>query len=304
MYSKYTRLTKTIYESIHSLQKMPDNQPTNVEKHSSARGRIRGACFPPEVELTLFTKYFENKFPTWNSSMPACKWSGIRCTDPTMPDAVTEIDWGFGDLQGIPQWGHVPLSVRFISVFANELEGEVPLSLLPRALDELDLASNRFSGTLDLENMPPEMREVNFGANRFEGTLDLSTLPANLSEFYAYKNFFVGSPNLTALPQSIKRLDLSDNLFSGSIDLSRLPHNFLVLHLQSNHLERATGLDLLPPTLEELNLENNVELCGEYDKTLLPVSLLFETLETNLISVKGGYTHYWQKSLPIVGDFQ
>ena len=94
---------------------MSDDQLTHVNKCSSARGKIRGACFPPEIELALFTKYLKNTDFTWNSHVPACKWSGIRCTDLTMSDAVTDLDWGFRNLQGTPQWGHIPSSVRRIN---------------------------------------------------------------------------------------------------------------------------------------------------------------------------------------------
>ena len=62
-------------------------------------------------------------------------------------------------------------------------------------------------------------------------------------------------------------------MFTGSLNLQRLPQSLEMLYCSDNTFEGEVRFDNLPTHMQRLCLENNIQLHGVLDKTLLPKTL-------------------------------
>ena len=271
----------------HRMTQCPGSKhPKCSQSYNARRGKVSSSLLPPEIELSRFVADFKNTDPSWSSSTPACKWSGIICLDSTRPEEVTNMEWHQYSLRGTPNWKYIPHSVLDLNMFENFLTGELPLDVLPLELKFLYLGSNQLNGSLPTQDLPSSLIEAYLWGNSFSSTLDLSILPITLTEFSVAHNKFFGSLNLTTLPRSMTELQLENNAFTGSIDLGSLPPSMNDLNININRIEHVSGLNSLPLTLRELNVTNNNVLTGEFDKVLFPPLLNFVFDETLLKEIE------------------
>ena len=251
-----------------------DVRSTSAQSFSSSRrGKVSRASFPPEIELFRFIEGLTNTDPTWNASTPACKWSGIRCCDPTRPQDVTDIVWQRLELCGTPNWKYLPESVLFLNLFRNALTGNLPLNVLPRNLGILCCGENELNGAFEVEHMPDLMVQAYLFINNLCGTLDLSLFPSSLENLSLSQNHLFGPLDFSLLATNLIELNLSINKFTGTIDLGHLPSSLVSLYLDNNRFVSIKGLNSLPEAMVVLHLAYNEDLKGEFRISSLPLSL-------------------------------
>ncbi|KAK4857833.1 hypothetical protein QYF36_006936 [Acer negundo] len=134
---------------------------------------------------------------------------------------ISEIDFAYNYLKGsIPlEWASMQL--KYISVFANRLSGNIPSHLGKiTSLTYLDLDQNQFSGMI-----PPELgklvnlKTLRLSSNRFSGILPLELAELkNLTNFRINDNNFTGSiPEYISSWSGLSRLEIQGSGLKGPI---------------------------------------------------------------------------------------
>lgn len=186
--------------------------------------------------------------------------------------------------------GEIPLNnecvlyeLKYLLVWCNQLEGQVPIALLNSTkLEWLDLGSNRFRGELPSKIVSnwPNLQYLYLSSNGFvghDGNTNLEPFFAslmNLSNLQVLEldgNFLGGKlPHIVGdLPTSLIQLHLEDNLIYGPIpsEISKLV-SLTLLNLSSNKLNGSIPPNLsLMRKLERVFLANN-SLSGEIPSTI------------------------------------
>ena len=233
----------------------------------------------------------------WLTDAPISDWAGVSASNIVNGDALGEC------------------VVRSLSLYGNQLSGEIPAELLANLanLSSLNLSGNQLSGEIpaELGNLP-HLAFLNLNGNQLSGEipaelanltnlhrLDLSdtqlngTIPAelanlaNLSSLDLSDNQLNGTiPAELANLTNLQRLDLSDNQLNGTIpaELGNLL-NLEYLKLQDNQLNGTIPIELGNlPNLKQLYLNGN-QLNGEIPAELgnLP-NLIILDLSGNQLS--------------------
>ena len=233
----------------------------------------------------------------WLTDAPISDWAGVSASNIVNGDALGEC------------------VVRSLSLYGNQLSGEIPAELLANLanLSSLNLSGNQLSGEIpaELGNLP-HLAFLNLNGNQLSGEipaelanltnlhrLDLSdtqlngTIPAelanlaNLSSLDLSDNQLNGTiPAELANLTNLQRLDLSDTQLSGTIpaELGNLL-NLEYLKLQDNQLNGTIPIELGNlPNLKQLYLNGN-QLNGEIPAELgnLP-NLIILDLSGNQLS--------------------
>ena len=172
---------------------------TADESQSSRRvpSKVTGSLLPQEYDLSRFIGGIENPLGSWNSDVPACDWTGIRCDE---QKAVTGIYWLARDLKGVLNWQYIPSTI-----------------------EDFFAAGNQFSGHLPFEVLPSTLRNFCAGRNELTGTPNFCTL-SGLYGITINDNLFTGHVDFDLLPVSLKKLFAQFNAgLEGTLDLNRGP---------------------------------------------------------------------------------
>jgi Leucine-rich repeat (LRR) protein len=230
---------------------------------------------------------------SWNLYLPVNTWHGIGFN---REGKIERIDLSRNGLKGfLPDvfkndTAEVLSALRYLSLFDNEIGGEIPVSLSAlRALEYLDLGKNRFSGavpatlgelphlsTLGLsDNVLTELpvslgfvqslRTLLLGGNQF------AEIPASIGNLSGLLHLDISRNRLTALPDAVTNLRKLEVFLAKHNFLTSLPDNIRNMsslqNLQLNH-NRLRDLPLLSfANLQTLTLDHNAL---EFDD-LLPV---------------------------------
>ncbi|XP_058067524.1 leucine-rich repeat receptor-like protein kinase TDR [Magnolia sinica] len=171
-----------------------------------------------------------------NSTVPACSWSGVKCTKNS--SMIIGLDLSQRNLSG-------SISGKNIKVLVD--------------LVDLNLSYNSFSGQLptDVFNLT-NLRSLDIGRNNFNGNFpDGISAIQRLVVFDAFSNSFSGPlPTEIARLESLKVLNLAGSYFDGPIPREYGSFKSLeFLHLAGNLLSGE-----IPPELGNLKTVTHVEI--------------------------------------------
>ena len=201
---------------------------------SARLGKAR-APLPQEYILAELVKDVENPHPSWNTTVHACKWKGVTCTEGGDVSQIgfqyVALDFTF--LRGKICW-KLPSTLLYFRSLTLELWGESPTEHLPQGFLSMSLYQNKFTGAINLCDLPTTLENLSLHQNKFEGPIDLSHLPATLKTLSVGVNSLTGELNFTQLPSSLKDMDFMMNQFHGVVDLDHLPRNLFSLELSRN----------------------------------------------------------------------
>ncbi|TXG47725.1 hypothetical protein EZV62_027019 [Acer yangbiense] len=177
---------------------------------------------------------------------------------------ISEIDFAYNYLKGsIPlEWASMQL--KYISVFANRLSGNIPNHLGKiTSLTYLDLDQNQFSGMI-----PPELgklvnlKTLRLSSNRFSGILPLELAELkNLTNFRINDNNFTGSiPEYISSWSGLSRLEIQGSGLKGPIP----PSLFVLEKLTQIRISDIHGTNQSFPVLTNMTGLTRVILknCG------------------------------------------
>ena len=152
----------------------------------------------------------------------------------------------------------LPDSLTTVSLYNNQLSGQIPDLSSLTSLRDLFLRNNQLSGQIPA--LPDSIRQLHLSDNQLSGTIP--ALPASLVNLRLENNKLSGMIP-TSLPSSLGYLDLSNNKLSRTIpDLSGLS-SLNQLYLNNNQLGGMIPTSTsLPSSLSDLRLQNN-QLSGE-----------------------------------------
>ena len=237
---------------------------------SSGLGKIRGANLPQEYELARLFQAIDNPPMSWTTSTPACGWKSVMCDADLRVTRISLLDI---NLTGLLRLEWLPETLREFNVWRNNITGSAELGRLPTNIFYLGLSTNKFTGPLDLVHLPNTLDELDAESNQFDGHIELATLPMSLTHLRLHKNLLQGELNLLNLPKKLQYLNLSCNCFTGSLELQHLPSSLIDLYCANNLFSGLVRFVHLPARLETLDLEDNQNLQGEIDVSMLPESL-------------------------------
>ncbi|XP_062186273.1 probable inactive receptor kinase RLK902 [Phragmites australis] len=172
------------------------------------------------VALQAFLAPFGSATVSWNSSQPACSWTGIVCTGGRvtgihLPGDGLRGTFPVGALGGLTKLA--VLSLRF-----NALSGPLPSDLASCVeLRIINLQSNLLSGELPAEVLAlPALTQLNLAENRLTGRIPPAIgKNGKLQLLYLNGNLLTGElPNVN-MP-SLTSLNVSFNNLSGEIPKS------------------------------------------------------------------------------------
>ena len=152
---------------------------SSEQSSNSRASRVGRANLPPEYELVQLIEDIGKKHSTWNPSVPACEWKGVKCEG----SCITKIDWIGQSLFGSIRWPWLPQSLQIFLVSTNQLTGTVELDALPSGILHFNVMDNAFSGKLELQHLPQTVKRLNFSYNQFEGEVDLQSAKKTVRMF-------------------------------------------------------------------------------------------------------------------------
>ena len=143
----------------------------------------------------------------------ACTWMGIKCKK---GEGVVEIDWYGGEmcLDGTINMEMLPENLRLLSLYRQDVCGEIITTALPSKLIELRIQLTKMHGTIDLGSLPATIEEICFEENQ------VTTIH-----------------NFSSFPESLRIIAISEPCVeTTSLHIAKLPPNFVTLILDSSAL--------------------------------------------------------------------
>ncbi|CAD6332662.1 unnamed protein product [Miscanthus lutarioriparius] len=207
------------------------------------------AADPPERERSALQAFLSGtpheRPPQWNTSLPTCSWTGVRCDSAANNATVTELH-----LPGVGLVGRVPngtlsqlQNLQVLSLRDNRLAGPVPPDVLalPR-LRALYLQGNLLSGAVPpglAAGMLPALEHLALSRNQLSGPVPDKLL--------------VGMPRLRSLM-------LDGNRLSGGLPAGGVGARLEVFNVSFNDLDGPIPASLarFPPE----SFAGNPGLCG------------------------------------------
>ncbi|CAL5068274.1 unnamed protein product [Urochloa decumbens] len=175
--------------------------------------------------LQAFLAPFGSATVSWNTSRPACSWTGVICTG----GRVTEIHLPGDGLRGSLPAGALGGLTRLavLSLRYNALSGPLPPDLASCAeLRVINLQSNLLSGELPAAVLAlPALTQLNLAGNRFSGRIPASIASnGRLQLLYLDGNRLTGKLPDVSMP-SLTSLNVSFNNLTGEVPrgLSGMP---------------------------------------------------------------------------------
>ena len=173
-----------------------------------------GGLDPDTKGLVILSADISPKHPTWNFTVPACAWYGVRCN--ATNGRVCCVEWVNMGLNGTPCLDSLPEYLYYLSLDENALTGTPDLTSLNLGLVTLILSNNAFSGIPDLSSLPKDLQSLDLSSNYFSGTPALTSLPEYLNYLGLEHNALTGTPDLSSLPKGLKHLYIWSNELSGN----------------------------------------------------------------------------------------
>lgn len=187
-----------------------------------AAGAARGAddLASDAAALQAFLAPFGSATVSWNSSRPACSWTGVVCAG----GRVTEIHLPGDGLRGAFPAGALGGLTRLavLSLRYNALSGPLPPDLAScLELRVINLQSNLLSGELPAAVLAlPALTQLNLAENRFSGRIPPAIAKnGRLQLLYLDGNRLTGDLPNVSMP-SLTALNVSFNNLTGEIPAS------------------------------------------------------------------------------------
>ena len=183
------------------------------------------------------------------------RWDGVHLGDDCSNVDRFEIPYG---AHGTVAFEFLPESVTLLEARRSNIEGTVPVALLPRDLIDVDFSGiQTMFGTIDFCAMPPALEICDLSENKFSGTADLTTLPERLRSLNIAFNNFYGSVSLSNLPASLKVIDISYNEFSGKICEAKISDSLTELYANHCKFNGTFVYENLPECKDVIEMSEN-----------------------------------------------
>jgi hypothetical protein len=160
-------------------------------------------------------------------------------------------------------------SLKYLSLFDNEIGGDIPTSLgFLRALEYLDLSKNRFEGEVPEElGTLPELLMLALSDNR------LTVLPEGIGNAPKLRTFLIAGNLLNEVPERLGNVRTLQHLDISRNRLGVIPDSYTGLSNLEILLAKRNQLAALPENIGNLSKLSNLAFNGNRIKNL-PFSLL------------------------------
>ena len=157
----------------------------------------------------------------------ACSWEGVRCE---LNSNIRCIDWHCCSLRvkGAVSFEMLPPRLELLSLYSQELYGEINTTALPKQMECLCVQETFLSGTLDLGSLPRGLTEMTVEHNRISAIVNFFDLPEALYHFeIKEKNIVERSLHIGSLPEGdlevdIEQCQLQNVTFANPADAKRV----------------------------------------------------------------------------------
>ena len=154
-----------------------------------------------------------------------------------LPDSVVTFGASRSDIEGTVPVELLPRGLKVFDIsYIGSMNGTIDFCALPPALEICYLAGNKFTGTADLTRLPDHLESLHIDGNDFYGTLSLSNLPASLHTIWISGNEFCGCICEAKISDSLADLYASNCRFTGSFVYENLPEGANIVDLSENQI--------------------------------------------------------------------